>query len=240
MKIFTSFVKISLITLSLSFAQIQANEILVRSPNGEKFLIQVNPEDQFSDVLKRIYDRFDLTPTQQEVLQQDIRLDFMLANLGSKNIGKPAKKITRAYENPATKEEAKNIHYIVYTLGTKPLLFIIKQTFKLKKTGDKIDNVHPFRFLEVIFTDEKSKACMPNIRKSTFVWPEFKNGLYTSLSEEKEKDNLKTEYIQDFAKNVGIDCNLIFPSIQKGDWNSLVDILIANVPREGNPGRYNM
>lgn len=146
----------------------------------------------------------------------------------------------RDYSEEVTEQEKEYIVYIVTTLGNKALTKIYKEKDNLKKAGDKIDHLHPLRFLRTVFTDEELKAAIANIKESRWVWGEFKKGLFNSLKEETRNKNMGSEYIDDFARAIDIDPSLILPSINQSDWDALVSVLIKNVPREGNPTRYDM
>ncbi len=152
-------------------------------------------------------------------------------------------KITSSWRNyniEISPMEMEYIYFIISTLGNKSLAKIWKEESSLKKAGDRIDHIHPLKFLMAIFTDEDLKVAIANLRESHWVWGKFKNGLYDSLSDELANDNMPFEYIQDFADTLGIDMMLILPSISQSNWDELLSILIKNVPREGDPTRYDM
>ncbi len=155
-------------------------------------------------------------------------------------VNKAASKVVRNYKIPATKNEQEIVQYIVITMANKSLAKIWKERNALKKAGDKLEHLHPFRFLLAIFTNEEAKAAMASLKGREWVWGEFKKGLYTSLTEEHEKRNLKVEHVNDFAEQLGIQSQLILPAIKNCDWDELVSALIKHVPREGDPTRYNM
>jgi hypothetical protein len=144
----------------------------------------------------------------------------------------------RDYNVPVTKSEKDDLTHIVHTLARSSLAKLGTSKSSLKKVGDRIDHLHPLRFLTIIFTDEELKADIRVIRTRSWVWDTFFEGLADSLQEESKNNNILPEYIEDFSKNVGIDPNLITPSIQARKWKELVNILIDKVPRSGDPGRY--
>lgn len=146
----------------------------------------------------------------------------------------------RHYEVPPTDEERELVFYVVNTLGNKSLAKVWKSKSSLKRAGDKIDHIHPLRFLEIVFTDEELKASIRNLRNRDLIWSEFKGGLFGSLAEEAKRNNLTDEQLQDFGQNIGIDITIVYPSILKADWDEMLSLLIKNVPREGDPGRYDM
>jgi len=149
-----------------------------------------------------------------------------------------AKKATaRNYHTCVSAREKKNILFIMRTLANTPLLKIKKEP--LKKAGEKIEQLHPFKFLECVFTDEELKVCMHNIQGRSWVWREFLRGITDSLAQEAAIGNL-LPYRQEFANTIQIDPSLINPSLQGSHWKEFVNILIDKVPRNGDPNHYNM
>lgn len=148
--------------------------------------------------------------------------------------------LTRDYSREVSEKEKKNISYIITTLGNKPLTRVWKEKSELKKVGDRINAIHPLRFLMCVFTDENLKVAMHNLKGRDWVWNEFKKGLYHSLDEETAAQNMHLEYIQHFSDTLLIQSSLILPAIQQGKWDDFIYLLLKYVPREGDPGRYNI
>ncbi|MEC7840352.1 MAG: hypothetical protein VX777_09975 [Chlamydiota bacterium] len=144
----------------------------------------------------------------------------------------------RDYYAPVTAEIEEDMKFIVITLGNEPLLKLKKYKDDLKKAGDRLDEVHPLHFWRVIFTDEKATSAMHNIKRRKKVWKSFIKGMGQSLEEACDRDNLKTEYLEDFANKVDIDVNVITKPIQKRDWSEFAKQLLINVSRNGNIDRY--
>src|SRR5262249_3924590 len=128
----------------------------------------------------------------------------------------------RCYEQKVTKEEKEHLSFIIRSLGFKSLPKVWSDKASLKRSGDKIDHLHPLRFLMFVFTDEELKAAVSNIKGRIFVWSEFKKGLYESLTEETRKDNMSIAYIVDFAKHIQIDSHMIIRPIKNERWDELM------------------
>lgn len=145
----------------------------------------------------------------------------------------------RTYSKGYSEADKKEIRYIMKILATKSLASLWGYKSDLEKAGDKIDQVHPLRFLECIFTDEELKAYIHGIKKrGSWIWTEFFKGIKGSLHDEVNLDNLKDEYIIDFSHRVNIDVNDIYSFIQARMWDDFVKILIIKIPREGDSGRH--
>lgn len=147
----------------------------------------------------------------------------------------------RDYFVPLKPSEAELIRGIVVPMAYDSLPSLASKRSEIKKKGKKVNHLHPFRFLEAIFTDEEMKAAVHAIRdRIRWIWDGFLDGVKGSLTEEEAKGNVKPEHIQDFAQRVQIDVNLIIPPIQEHRWEDFVNILVDTIPRNTETRRYNM
>ncbi len=145
----------------------------------------------------------------------------------------------RSYENKTTQSEKDDMYFIMKSLATKSIPWLMKNKSKLSAAGNRIDSVHPLRFLETVFTEEELKVYLHNIRKrSGFTWSEYLNGIKGSLEDECLIGNLTNEMLLDFASNVNVDYSILEPLARQEKWEDLIKTLIVYVPREGDSGRY--
>lgn len=229
---------------------LNSKEIVVKTPDGESFLLDVQPEESFLNVIEQIEVVLNLPEeerkeflesksslsTSEEDSEINFCLDFMPNEEYLKSYGPSP---TRNYWAPLTPSETGDISYIVKTLANESLNTIRKKKKSIKAAGDRIDHVHPFNFLKCIFTDEELKVGIRNIKSRSMLWGDFVGGVKKSCNEESQKNNLRDEFIQNFAAILGIDPGLITPAIHNHRWDDFVDILISNVPRNGeDPSRY--
>lgn len=236
-----------------SFSPLSSIEMILEE-GSEGFVLEVQPEDSFRNVIESISQQIDTSLLRQmesceskECVEAEFnshlkafRMDLMLA--GGEIIAKVSKAVKNAprnYYTPLTASESEDIAYILRTLATNTLLKINSYKSSIKKAGDRVEHLHPLKFLQCIFGNEELKVHIRNIYGRSWVWKEFLGGITRSLKDESAVDNVKIEYVQDFANQIKIDANLIIPSIQGQRWEELVDILIATVPRSGNYDRYN-
>lgn len=245
MKLFKTFLPIIFcIWMVLSLAAI-GSEFLIMSESGENFVIDVDQDESFLNVMQGIKGLLQDKQDQGfivESLDEDYRFEYTGFFTDFFTESKvPKKTFTRNYYDRLTKAQWEDISYIVKILGYKSLVKILTLKGKVEAAGDRVQIVHPFRFLECLFTDEKNKAGVHNIKeRGGWVCKDFMAGIHNTLEEEANNDNLKMEFIIDFAKIVGIDVNLIYGPIQERRWKDLVDVLITYIPREGDPTRYDM
>ncbi len=146
----------------------------------------------------------------------------------------------RDYYHNVSADEKKNISYIVKTLANKPEPALLFYKGSIVSAGDKIDHIHPLKFLHAIFTDEELKVGMRVVRKKSWVWGNFRSGISDSLRDEASVDNMTVEYLYDFAAAVDVDANLLIGAYNAQNWDSFIDGCVAHIPRKGDYRRYNM
>jgi hypothetical protein len=238
----------NLLLALFSFIQISAKEIEVRTSYGDNFIMDVTQDDTALDFLGQIEELMEPIPPYSTIEmsaflndQQKLTLELMVSAKGTENpIPKKASVSYRNYNSPLTKDEIKNITYIVTTLANTSIVKIPGLKSSLEKAGDKVDHVHPLKFLTCIYTDEKLKICVYNLMERGWLWRNFMKGLSTSLSEESKNGNLTAAFIHDFAEKVGIGVAVIIPAIEEHRWEDFVKLLSAHIPRQDNTDRYDM
>lgn len=230
---------------------VHADEIILERSDDDQIVIEINSEDSFLTILEWIRDQFK-TPKQireenEIIALNDISWDapdeltFDLSFLNKITVSKPSKsKNKRNYAHQLTQKEKDDISYILKTLNDHTFVTLAAHRSALKKAGERVDHVHPLRFLQCIFTDEDLKVCVRNIQGKIFVWGEFLKGITTSLTEETKKNNVPPEQIVDFAATLGIDVGAIYSLYINQNWEQLVDVLINVVPRKDPSDRYNI
>lgn len=221
---------LSYLCLILTCFSLEGKELVVRTPEGDSFILHVQPHDNCDEIL---------TLLETHLGESDYFIDFKKTTKVSNY--KAVKQTTpRNYALAVTSKEKEDIAFIVNTLGMSSLLSVAKNKSALKKAGDRIDGIHPLRFLMCVFTDEKMKVSMDAMQKRNWIWDEFVGGLFNSLNQESSRDNMKPEFIADFANTVGIAIDLVNPPITKKQWAVLIKTLIQNIPRKTDSGRYDI
>ena len=222
---------------------LNGTELVLDTGKGNPQSFYVGPEDSFLDMIDNLsyyLDECDSSHYQGEIPNFRLELSVNKGKIIAKSVKNPDEP-PRDYYNSLTKADKEDIGYIVRTLANNNLIKILGHKSALETAGDRVGHVHPLKFLETIFTDEELKVGIRNIQnKGGWVWSDFLDGISNSLTKEASVDNLQEEYIKDFVKNIKIDQKLLKTVLKKQDWKKFVDILIYNVPREGNPDRYDM
>lgn len=213
-----------------------AGEVFFNTYDGKEFVFDIDPEESVSCLMDAMSLLIDEAPEEifieSAIEDGEWRQSFTIQKQGEA-LGYP-----RNYENPVTADEKADIHFIVTSLATRSLISLAMAKDDLEKAGDRIDHVHPLRFLMTIFTDEELKAGMKKIRGKRWVWNRFTAGLKQSLVTESSINNIKDEHVTDFASQIELTTDIIYPTILKQRWDEFIDLLITHVPRKGDFDRY--
>jgi hypothetical protein len=122
-------------------------------------------------------------------------------------------------------EDEKIIHKIISTMADKNIFSLLFEKRELERKGKQIEHLHPFRFLGVIFSSHHLKNAMREIRKSSFKWDGFMDGLSPRMREEAARDNL-VPYIAGFAEYLDIDPERVEYYVRHHNWEGLVRYLL--------------
>lgn len=230
---------------------LQGEEIAVRTPEGSYLVVEVPRDEPFCQVIERLGTFFDSTDDGKsnpsfddkiaaQFTERDFWLDFKVRNPSPKAVPKSTAAQPRSYPAGLSPQEQSDIEYILTTLAKNSTLKILKYKSSLEKAGERLDRVHPLRFLQCILVSEELKTALRVIRQKSLIWKDFFKGIKTSLSEEAGLNNLLKEYIDDFAASLHLNPNLLYSSLAEHQWADFVDLLIKLVPRSGNTERYDM
>lgn len=210
--------------LLLSSFHLSGEQLMVYPSEGEPFIIEINPDDSVNELLSQIG-------------HHTAHTSFI--NIPP-NLAKSATNSPRDYLQPVSTDEKQDIGFIVNTLGMSSVTKIAKNKSSLKNAGNRVNHVHPLRFLMTIFLDDRMKASMQALQKRSLMWDEFISGLKKSLIEESARDNMKVEFVQDFAITLKLSFEQVYPYIQQERWEQLVKALIQLIPRNEDANRYDM
>lgn len=140
----------------------------------------------------------------------------------------PVKSTEITYKDLACTEDQKTyIYEIISTMAEKGKLSLLFNQTHLKELGDRISDVHPLKFLSVIFSDPYLKSCMMVVWSDYFKRTGFMDGLAPSLTREMEKGKLMS-YLKDFAKDVNVSVEHLQGYFDAHDWDNLVLFLIQS------------
>jgi hypothetical protein len=134
---------------------------------------------------------------------------------------------------PLAEEEGKIIYQIVDSVGNLNELKLWGKEDEITALGNKVQHVHPFKFLETVLNNPHLKQAMIKIEDSfgKFKWRGFFDGTAHSpgfsakCEREFARDNL-TPYIVGFCQVVKANPEQIRHFIEKKEWEKLVRFLI--------------
>lgn len=217
------------LVLLLNFG-IDASELVVNTSSGDDYYLEIGPEDSFEEVV-----------TTLQLLEGDAKSAICFNFFGSKFEAKVKASSSgpRNYYQPLTSKDESTIHELLTTLAYQNLIRIGTKRSTLKVTGNQIQNLHPLKFLQHVFSNDELIVAIRNI-KGRIIWGEFIDPIYDSLQKEANINNITLEQVKDFANRVKVDYGLISPLIQAANWSGFVDILINKVPRSNDAKRYDM
>ncbi|MDR3624195.1 MAG: hypothetical protein P4L16_03525 [Chlamydiales bacterium] len=231
------------------FSSLVAENVSEIDITVEELSFEVNAEETIGDVLEKIESLAELSKEVDEPFilvgrwdsnrERIVGVDFV-ANSKSVMVQQHPVDVQRDYNQEVSVAEKNDITFIVTTLANATLTKIWRSKSALERAGDRIDHIHPLKFLMALFTDERLKVGLHVIKTRGWVWKDFFAGIRDSLSDENRLCNMPLDYIQDFASRVGIDVSLIFQPIQDGRWSDFVDILIKYIPRSEDGRRYDI
>jgi len=215
-----------------------ATEILINTQEGETFVLEIDLEESLSSVQERV-DALRDGQTEGFLIEMPSEESYLAlkpkANKQGGYLGYP-----RNYHVAVTAKEKIDIAYIITCLANKSWLSLGPEKKYLDQAGVRINHIHPLRFLMTVFCDEKLKVGIRNIQGKWLIWDQFVDGLKKSFATEAKINNIKDEFITDFAQKVGVNVDVIYASIKNEQWSNFIDLLITHVPREGGDyDRYN-
>lgn len=150
----------------------------------------------------------------------------------------------RNYWEEVQIKDKEDITFIIDTLAYKSLASVFCKKKKLEEAGDRINHLHPLRFLLYILSDPKLNAALRAIYSRDLLWSNFVGGTYSSLKEESDRGNMQEECVSDFCSQLGInDLDVrseIVEALQTESWSVFMQLLFLHVPRNEGFDRYDM
>ncbi len=130
-------------------------------------------------------------------------------------------------ELPLTPYDADNIEDLISTLGSKGKFELLFDEKRIRKVGDEVRYLHPFKFLGYIFSHQHLKNHMVSVFEDYFKRTNFVKDMAQTFDLYDFKDKL-TIYLQDFANEVNMPVEKIKVYVDNKDWKGLLKYLIYN------------
>lgn len=130
-----------------------------------------------------------------------------------------------------TEKDKENITYIITSMGENSKFALLGNKAELDKRGDEILDVHPLKFLSVVFQDEYlKKVCIPNILDDYFKRTNFIKRLGANMTLETQKGTVQ-KYLKDFMKEIHLTLShfdALMEFVEERDWRGFVTYLSQN------------
>lgn len=241
MKAIKSIFWVVALALSMTGMNIFSEGIVVYASTGESVVIEYAPEETFVSVWERIEGQLQVIEGGRyaEGNFREVISGSMVFEIDA--VASVANDGGRDYYRHLIKTEKNDLRYILTTLAKESLIYLLKKKPDLQKAGDRIDHIHPLRFLLTCFTDDELQGSFHCVYdKGGRVWGKFFGEIKKNLNEEAQRDNMQEEYVKDFAKKLKINYSQTLSAIKNKKWDQLISILIKQIPRAWDPGRYDM
>ncbi len=231
----------------LSFASQKnfAATLFVQSPNGEVREIAVNPDDRFLDVIEQMADDPYYNKQQRDEVSicasdNGASFEWMLAFADKSVILRAKLELGRDYHAVLSRQQKEDIAFVITTLAWSSAGELFGNKSALRESEERIKDVHPFRFLEIIFTSDKLTAGIAAIKERNLplVKRTFYKNLTASLETEAQKDNL-LPFLDDFTDKIDLDKKKVLPLLKNKQYSAFIDQLIELKPRK-DADRHNM
>lgn len=132
----------------------------------------------------------------------------------------------RDYYSPMNEQEQADIRYIITTLSEKSYPGLLVAKGSLESAGQRVENVHPLRFLCFIFSETDLRVAVYNVSQRSFVWKQFMDGMGESLDKEVVRNNLNNEHLNDFLLTIDVEAAPVKPHFDKQKWSKFVKAVI--------------
>jgi hypothetical protein len=220
-------------------------EIFVSRGYGEEMILECSDNEGVDELQNEIESQFNIPIESQEWLvdgRKVIALGKIRSLFGRIQVLNTtvSRHVAKNYFLTPTKDDEKNITYMIKTLADKSLPALAFCRGSLQDAGDAVAHLHPLKFFEVVFCDEELKVGIRNMKKRKQIWPEFSSGMADSFKNEASVGNMKQEYLEEFAARVGLDLSKVMPYVQSGKWNDFLNGLVTHIPRIGDHDKYDM
>src|SRR5262245_8490538 len=130
---------------------------MVNTADGGVFVLEVDPSESLAGLEEKVValsdgrkQPFIIEFTHQKKIKE---LSFEATHNQGGYLGYP-----RNYNAEITREEKSDIRFIITSLANKSLISIGIAKPDLEAAGDRIEHIHPLRFLMAVFTDEELKV----------------------------------------------------------------------------------
>lgn len=154
--------------------------------------------------------------------------EFLAENRSRLNSYQQKPQAPRDYSAKLSETEKKDISYIITTLANSSYMSLAFKEGSLKQAGNRIENVHPLKLLQYIFSDPKLKKSVKRVQGTP--WRRFVSDTARSLDKEAQLGNMKESYLKEYSDAVGVNEGLLNSSVQNNNWEEFINVTRNNLP----------
>ncbi|MCB1107634.1 MAG: hypothetical protein KDK76_06030 [Chlamydiia bacterium] len=131
------------------------------------------------------------------------------------------------YQLRLTPEDQNNISKMITSMGELGWLGLLQKKGTMEKLGDKIQPVHPLRFMGYVLITPSLKKQLPKImndlvkRKSFFNGHGKRTGFSQRMTNELNNNNFM-QFIPGFAQSIGVSEQSLMRFIHARDWEGMI------------------
>lgn len=129
--------------------------------------------------------------------------------------------IQNYYNLRLTHEDQKNIEKLIKRLADWNVFKLLLNKKDMEKLGDKIQPVHPLRFIGYIYSCPDLRKRLSAINDNYFKWNNFIGGFSDRMSVESSRNNLVL-YLPGFSHFTGIPLQNVEFYVQRKNWEGFV------------------
>lgn len=133
--------------------------------------------------------------------------------------------ISPFYSLGISDSDKKTIYWVIHTIAKSNAIKLGLKQSEVRKKGDKIEHVHPLRFLSYVMGEGSLRGDMQKIKSSSYKWSNFMDNYTSRLSREAANNNL-LQYVPGFAHSLGVDVEVIRSFVIRHDWYGLVNFFL--------------
>lgn len=133
-----------------------------------------------------------------------------------------------------TKKDQNQVTYVVNTLSQGVIVTTFNaftlQAYDKELNSPEGEELHPYKFLSIIFTNPNAKKHIPGIFNNLFLKNGFMEGVERGMNREKTRKKLFC-YLEAFAQEVNVSAEELRPLITGSNWEGVVKLLMRPSPQ---------
>jgi hypothetical protein len=205
---------------------------LCENEDGQEQVLEVEGKESLSALVSRASILFDKEP-KAIVFHYDTSVDEQI-NVWSWGAWKKQGDVLdspREYTQELKEDELIDMRYFITTIAYKPLDEVVQERRDLENALDRLDHIHPLRFIAACVEDLELRNAMHTIREDKWLWKNFFGKVKKTFNAEHKVGNMTSDYVTQFSISLELDESTILAFVEDKKWDALADYLYAKYPR---------